>query len=405
MRTAFVHAHVLDAVHGPRPASTVVIDGSRIESVGADGSVDASSVDEVVDLAGRTLMPGMVTSHFHSTYHELGSTPDPLGLDAPPVYLGLIGARNLRTALRCGFTGAVSAGAACDVDASLAKGIADGVIEGPRFIPGGREFSTTGHSNDTAPWYWQLGASGGIRLCDGADEFRKKVREEIKRGARVIKVFLTGGHGTLAPRNRTELTRDELAAVIDTAHSRGVMVRAHIVNRYALKMALDLGIDIVDHGDELDDECIAQMVEQGTFYVPSVYFPKHFAATMGAGLGFTEGIAEDLRYAAEVLPRANAAGVKLVLGDDYGAIGFPHGMYGKELAIYVDDMGIAPLDVIRWATVHGADLLGQADELGIVEPGRLADLVVVDGDPLADISVLGEPANIKAVYKDGKLTG
>ncbi len=403
MRTAFVHAQVLDAVHGSRPASTVVIDGSQIASVDADGALDPSSVDEVVDLAGRTLMPGMVTSHFHSTYHELGSTPDPLGLDAPPVYLGLIGARNLRTALRCGFTGAVSAGAACDVDASLAKGIADGVIEGPRFIPGGREFSTTGHSNDSAPWYWKLGASGGIRLCDGAEEFRKNVREEIKRGARVIKVFLTGGHGTTAPRNRTELTRDELAAVIETAHSRGAMVRAHIVNRHALKMALDLGIDIVDHGDELDDECIAQMVEQGTFYVPSIYFPKHFAATLGAGLGFTDSIAEDLRYAAEVLPRANAAGVKLVLGDDYGAVGFPHGMYGKELAIYVEDMGIAALDVIRWATVHGADLLGRPDDLGVVEPGRLADLVVVDGDPLADITVLGEPANIKAVYKDGRL--
>jgi imidazolonepropionase-like amidohydrolase len=405
MRTAFVHAHVLDAVHGPRPASTVIVDGSRIVSVEPDASLDPVSVDEVVDLAGRTLMPGMVTSHFHSTYNELGSTPDPLGLDAPPVYLGLIGARNLRTALRCGFTGAISAGAACDVDASLVKGIADGVIEGPRFIPGGREFSTTGHSNDSAPWYWQLGASGGIKICDGAEAFRAGVREEIKRGARVIKVFLTGGHGTTAPRGRTELTRDELAAVIETAHSRGAMVRAHIVNRYALGMALDLGIDIVDHGDELDDECIAQMVEQGTFYVPSVYFPKHFAATMGAGLGFTDGIAEDLRYAAEILPRANAAGVKLVLGDDYGAVGFPHGMYGKELAIYTEDMGIPPRDVIRWATVHGADLLGKADDLGVIEPGRLADVIVVDGDPLADITVLGEPANIKAVYKGGTLTG
>ncbi len=405
MRTAFVHAHVLDAVHGPRPASTVVLDGSRIASVEPDGDLDPASVDEVVDLAGRTLMPGMVTSHFHSTYNELGSTPDPLGLDAPPVYLGLIGARNLRTALRCGFTGAVSAGAACDVDASLVKAIADGVIEGPRFIPGGREFSTTGHSNDSAPWYWQLGASGGIKICDGAEAFRAGVREEIKRGARVIKVFLTGGHGTTAPRGRTELTRDELVAVIETAHSRGAMVRAHIVNRYALGMALDMGIDIVDHGDELDDECIAQMVEQGTFYVPSVYFPKHFAATIGAGLGFTDGIAEDLRYAAEILPRANAAGVKLVLGDDYGAVGFPHGMYGKELAIYTGDMGIAPLDVIRWATVHGADLLGHADDLGVIEPGRLADVIVVDGDPLADITVLGEPANIKAVYKNGKLAG
>jgi imidazolonepropionase-like amidohydrolase len=97
--------------------------------------------------------------------------------------------------------------------------------------------------------------------------------------------------------------------------------------------------------------------------------------------------------------------VKLVLGDDYGAVGFPHGMYGKELAIYTGDMGIPALDVIRWATVHGADLLGRPGDLGVIEPGRLADVIVVDGDPLADITVLGEPSNVKAVYKGGTLAG
>jgi imidazolonepropionase-like amidohydrolase len=223
----------------------------------------------------------------------------------------------------------------------------------------------------------------------------------MKRGAKVIKVFLTGGHGTTAPRSQTELTRDELAAVIETAHARGALVRAHIVNRPAIGMALDLGIDIIDHGDDIDDECIAQMVEQGTFYVPSIFFPKHFAATIGAGLGFTAGIEEDLRYAAEILPRANDAGVRLLVGDDYGAVGFPHGMYGKELAVYVGDIGIPPLDVIRWATVNGAALLGLADELGTITVGNLADIVVVDGDPLADITVLGNPENILAVYKGG----
>jgi imidazolonepropionase-like amidohydrolase len=399
--TAFVGAHVIDVADGSRSGTTVVISGDRIEAVGPDGSVDISASARTVNLDGRTLMPGMVTSHFHSTYNELGSTSDPLGLDAPGIYQGLIAARNLELALRCGFTGAVSAGASFDIDPSLARAVKDGIIPGPRFMPGGRELSTTGHSNDTAPWYWELGASGGIRICDGAEGFRLGTREEIKRGAKVIKVFLTGGHGTTAPRTQTELTRDELAAVIETAHARGALVRAHIVNRAAIGMALDLGIDIIDHGDDIDDECIAQMVEQGTFYVPSIFFPKHFAATIGAGLGFTAGIEEDLRYAAEILPRANDAGVRLLVGDDYGAVGFPHGLYGKEFAVYVEDIGLPPLDVIRWATVNGAALLGLADELGTITAGKLADIVVVDGDPLADITVLGDPENILAVYKGG----
>jgi imidazolonepropionase-like amidohydrolase len=399
--TAFVGAHVVDAVDGSRTGTTVVIAEDRIQAVGPDGSVDIPAAARTVELGGRTLMPGMVTSHFHSTYHELGSTPDPLGLHAPGVYQGLMAARNLELALRCGFTGAVSAGASFDVDPSLAMALKDGIIPGPRFIPGGRELSTTGHSNDSAPWYWELGASGGIRICDGAEDFRLGTREEIKRGARVIKVFLTGGHGTTAPRTRTELTRDELAAVIETAHARGALVRAHVVNRFAIGMALDLGIDIIDHGDDIDDDCIAQMVAQGTFYVPSIFFPKHFAATMGRGLGFTAGIEEDLRYSAEILPRANEAGVRLLVGDDYGAVGFPHGFYGKEFAVYVEDMGIPPLDVIRWATVNGAALLGLADELGTIAAGKLADIVVVDGDPLDDITVLGDTDNILAVYKGG----
>jgi imidazolonepropionase-like amidohydrolase len=122
---------------------------------------------------------------------------------------------------------------------------------------------------------------------------------------------------------------------------------------------------------------------------------------MGRGLGFTAGIEEDLRYSAEILPRANEAGVRLLVGDDYGAVGFPHGFYGKEFAVYVEDMGIPPLDVIRWATVNGAALLGLADELGTIAAGKLADIVVVDGDPLDDITVLGDTDNILAVYKGG----
>ncbi|HUF84028.1 MAG TPA: amidohydrolase family protein, partial [Acidimicrobiia bacterium] len=150
-RLIFTNANLLDGEYPARPGSTVVVDGNRIASVGT-AAADAGPEDRVVDLAGRTVMPGMVTSHFHSTYDELGARPAPFGLEQPPAYQALVAARNVETALRCGFTGVVSAGAPHDIDASLKRAIDDGVITGPRFVPGSRDVSTTGHANDSAPW-------------------------------------------------------------------------------------------------------------------------------------------------------------------------------------------------------------------------------------------------------------
>ena len=137
-------------------------------------------------------------------------------------------------------------------------------------------------------------------------------------------------------------------------------MRGHIANRDALHMALDAGIDVVDHGDGLDEAAIGRMVEQGTFLVPSQLFPARFAEMMGGGgLGFTAAMAEDIERALAILPMANEAGVKLLCGDDYGAIGLPHGRYADELEFYVKEAGIPPLDVLRWATRHGAELMGR----------------------------------------------
>lgn len=250
-RLIFTNANLLDGEHAARPDSTVVVDGERIASV-ATGRADARSGDRVVDLAGRTLMPGMITCHFHSTYHELGAAPAPLGLDKPPAYLALRAARNLETALRCGFTGAVSAGAAHDIDAAMKQAIADGLLCGPRFLAGSRDLSTTGHANDSTPWYWQLHSEAAIRLCDGPDEFRRGVRDEIKRGADIIKLFVTGGHGTTAPKDAPEMTGAELHAAVEAAHDRGRRIRGHIVNKRAILMAIEAGIDVIDHADDMD---------------------------------------------------------------------------------------------------------------------------------------------------------
>lgn len=399
-RLVLTNANLVDGEHPAKPGAHVVVEENRITTVGT-GSVETRTGDRVLDLAGRSVMPGMVTCHFHSTYHELGATPAPYGLEAPPPYQALRAARNLETALHCGFTSAVSAGAPCDVDASMKRAINDGLIPGPRFVPGSRELSTTGHGNDTNPWYWEMAAWGAARCCDSPEEFRKAVRDEVKRGAEMIKLFVTGGHGVLTPKDRLEMTAAEFTAAVETAHDRGAQIRGHIVNKRAILLAIEAGIDVIDHGDEMDEECIAGIVDRGIFVAPSVLFPKTFLSQMGSGLGFTEQMRADLEHTLGVLSEANAAGVKLVVGDDYGAVGFAHGRYAEELEVYVRDAGIPPLEVLRWATKHGAELMGLGDDLGTVSEGKLADLLVLDGDPLEDVALLQDRARILAIVKDG----
>ena len=227
-------ATVIDA-DGTRPRTTVVVDERRITAVrpdardaGESGSRQATEGaevdaprdgDRVVDLAGRTLMPAMVSSHFHATYHELGSKPAPFGLEEPPALQAVRAAHHLELLLRCGFTGAVSAGAPFAIDASMKAAIAEGLFPGPRLMAGSRDVSTTGHAGDKSfAWYWDVGARGAINRSDGPAEFRRAVREEVKEGAEIIKMFVTGGHGTVAPAEQTEMTREEITAGIEAAH-------------------------------------------------------------------------------------------------------------------------------------------------------------------------------------------
>jgi imidazolonepropionase-like amidohydrolase len=402
-RIVFRGGRLLDGEHPPRTGVTVVVEDNRITSVGEQGPGEVGPDDRVVELDGRTIMPGMVTCHFHATYHELGAIPGPFGLEEPPPLQAVRAVNNLKSVLMAGFTSAVSAGAPFGIDASMVRAIKEGAIAGPRLIPGSRDVSTTGHANDAAPWYWKLGEPGALHLCDGPDEFRKAVRQEIKEGARIVKMFVTGGHAVPRAAERTEMTGPEMEAAIEAAHGRGAMIRGHIANKDAMLMAIDLGIDVIDHGDGMDQECIDRIVAAGTFVVPSMFFVyRLWEMVKGMNPAMAQSMRGDLDAGFEILPVANAAGVKLVLGDDYGATGFPHGIYGEELEFYVKVAGIAPLDVVRWATVNGAALMGRSDDLGTVAAGKLADLLVVDGDPVADISVLGDGRRIRAIVKDGR---
>ncbi|HEV8299099.1 MAG TPA: amidohydrolase family protein [Acidimicrobiales bacterium] len=402
-RTVFTNANLLDGEHPAKPDTTVVVDGARITAV-TTGAVETRADDRVINLAGRSLMPGMVSGHFHTTYHNVGGTQLPFGLETAPAYQAYRALVNAQIALHAGFTSVCGASAAFDIDASLDAAIRDGLVQGPRMVPASRDLITTGDSNDVMPWWYDANALGVVRTADGPDEFRKVVRDEIKRGAKMIKLYVTGGHGVLSPKSNVSITLPELHAVVDAAHGRGARVRGHVATKQAILDCVAAGVDIIDHADGLDEECIDKLVEAGTIVLPSLYLPLKILELMGDApgqntLGFTTETGQDFEQMCAILPKAVEAGVKLCVGDDFGASFTPHGGYAAELAVYVEHAGIPPLEVLTWATRNGAELMGMANDIGSVSEGRLADLVVVDGDPSADIGVLAD--RIVAVVKDG----
>lgn len=403
-RTLFENANLVDGLHPARPGVSVVVEGDRIIAV-ADGPVAVRMPDDrVIDLAGASLMPGMATCHFHASYHEYSLEIFPLGIDKPPGYLILRAAGAVRSALMAGFTSIAGAGGGDDIDAQLKLAIDDGLIPGPRILAGSRDFTTRGGYVDLANWWWQLGNVGAGRVCNGPEELREAVREEMNRGAEIIKMYVTGGHGNVNTAVR-EFSRDELESLVRTVHERGRKVRAHCAWLPSILECLELGVDVIDHGDEVDRECIDRMAHANTFWAPSmVYLERLLALDELQGpetAALVEASEREFENLMRRVPEANEAGVKIVLGDDYGTVLLRHGTYADELAFYVKRVGIPPLDVIRWATVHGAELMGLGDELGRVEEGCLADLLVVDGDPSIDITTLTDSTNLKAILKGG----
>ncbi|MDG2071779.1 MAG: amidohydrolase family protein, partial [Pseudomonadales bacterium] len=272
-RTHFNNVTLLDGLNPAQRGISVVIEDERIVSI-SDAPIQAGSDDAVFDLANQTLMPGMYSCHFHASYDNVNSILS-LDLNHPPTMLTLIAAKNLRTLLMSGYTGAVGAGCSHYIDVALRNAVNMGLIPGPRLMACGGAVVTTGDSGDSYPSWWELGIQGLGRPCDGEDEFRKTVREEIKNGVDIVKLFVTGGHGQPLSGDRMSMTEEELRAAIDAAHNRGKKIRGHIVGKQGILTATKAGIDIIDHADGIDQECIDAMVEYGTTLVPSVYQAWH----------------------------------------------------------------------------------------------------------------------------------
>ena len=385
-RMIFRNANLLDGDNPARKNTTIVVEGERIAEV-TSGAVAPRAGDTVVDLHGMTLMPGMVSGHYHAAYSIGG---DKVPMDAPATRLAIHALANVQKALRAGYTSVVGAGTFHDVDGRLAEAIDSGVVVGPRLIPSSRALSpkvTEDEPAEGVPWL----------KCWGPDDFRAAAISEIERGAKIVKVFAAQGH---AMRSCREMTFEELKAASDAAHERGARTRAHVCGAAQVMKCIKAGVDIIDHADWMDDAVIDALIANNRFVLPSMYTPWLSSADPTLeGADYYEK--DDFEYMRAKVPLANARGVKFVPGDDYGFFDMaPHGDYSRELACYVEQVGISPLDVIRWATKYGGEMTGIAD-LGTIEAGKLADMVIVDGDPSVDITLLQNPERIIAVIKGG----
>jgi imidazolonepropionase-like amidohydrolase len=427
MRSVFRNGRVIDGRGEARSGWSLAAVGDRIEAVGPDASIDARPGDRVVSLAGRSLMPGMVQGHFHSHFGAFGEgvLAPALGLEAAPAYLSMLAAHNAKIALHCGYTGAIGSSNAHAIDVSLKEAILAGLVEGPRYLAGSHELVTTGEMSDYASnrnFFMELGNTGLTVTANGPQEWRLAARREAGRGCDVIKISASPGHGAQPARDILYLEEDELRACVDAAHKLGKKVRAHAPSRTAILECARAGVDIIDHADRIDEACIEAILEADCFVVPSMLWSARFLElaegwdhaekrlpidegfpeTLEATLARIRGVREDFEHTCRMMPEAARAGVKMIVGDDYGTPIMPHGDYGAELVLYVERLGIAPLEVLGWATRNGAEAMGLGDRTGTLEVGKKADLLVVEGDPSVDIGCLADPKNLVAVVLDGR---
>jgi imidazolonepropionase-like amidohydrolase len=403
--------------------TTVVLDGDRISRVG-QADLETAPEDTVIDLAGKTLMPGMVQCHFHTGFGpDAGNASPYLGLNMPPAFLGMVAAKNAQTALDFGVTSLIGSSNGDLLDVCLKEAILLGLTKGPRVLPCTREIMSSGDAadGDNRSWFMGIANHGLTRRADGVEEIRQAIREEIGRGCEIVKLSISNGHGSQPIPDWNYYTAEEIQAAADVAHERGALVRAHCPSRSGIIESARAGVDIIDHADRVDDEGIEAVLRADATITPSLLWTERFLAFADSwndalgpfpiNDGFPESpnqtkerierVRRDSDYTLSMFPKLQEAGVRLVLGDDYGFALMPHGDYVSEMELYVRH-GVAPIEVMRWATRNGAEAMGaRGAELGTIEEGKLADVIVVNGDPTQDVGVHRDPANISLVVKDG----
>ncbi|MDX2379425.1 MAG: amidohydrolase family protein [Acidimicrobiia bacterium] len=386
--------------------STVVIEDGRIAYAGP--TAEAPTLPNgvaLIDATGTTVMPGLVEAHWHASYFNVAVLED-LDIAHPPEVVALHSAVNARAALESGYTAARSAGCLFNTDVALAGAIDADVVPGPRFVPSGQEICGAGGLMDWNPEFRKIGMEGVILVVDGADQARSAARRLVKSGAQWLKTYPTGDAAAPGTNDQHTLsmTYEEMEAVVQVAHNHRRKVFGHCRATEGIKMALQAGFDSIEHGTFMDQECLDMMLANDVPCVPALQF-ELASVEHGPEFDMPQEVVDEhqetLEAGAESARMIQQAGGTLGMGGDYGFAWNPHGQYAKELSFFVDYVGFSPLETLVCGTRNGAKIMGIDKETGTLEAGKLADLLIVEGDVLADIALLEDQSNLRAVMQGG----
>lgn len=401
---------LLDAPgQAPRAASTLHVRDGRVVEV-REGHLDAAAFGlasaEVLDLRAHFVLPGLIDSHVHLSSDKGGVAGQLAGVQMDPVDVAYEAQMNARKTLRAGFTTVRNLGDSDGVIRALRDAVKAGKVEGPRILTANSSISaTSGHADPTLGFRSDLRAAVNRNgnVCDGVDACRRAVRTQISEGADVIKMTITGGvNSRIGAGLGVQMFEDEARAVVETARMYDKKVAVHAHGADGINLALRLGVDSIEHGTLLDDASLKLFRDSGAYYVPTLStvngYLERIASNPDAYTGEVRSkIDWRIGITGKALERAVPAGVKIAFGTDAGVS--LHGRNADEFELLVK-YGMTPMQAIEAATTHAADLLGLKGTVGALTPGHAADLIAVQGDPLADVTVLKQ---VDWVLRDGQV--